>query len=68
MKTVGRLRRTSRVVQAFTLLPGDLIRTGAPEGVGVFGDPTDFLGHGDVVEMEIERIGLLRNECNVREA
>ena len=52
---------------SFTLLPGDLILTGTPGGVGVFRDPPEFLGHGDVVEVEIERIGLLRNECNVRE-
>jgi 5-carboxymethyl-2-hydroxymuconate isomerase len=52
---------------SFTLLPGDLILTGTPGGVGVFRDPPEFLGHGDVVEVEIERIGLLRNVCNVQE-
>jgi 2-keto-4-pentenoate hydratase/2-oxohepta-3-ene-1,7-dioic acid hydratase in catechol pathway len=52
--------------QSFTLLPGDLILTGTPGGVGVFRDPPEFLSHGDVVEVEIERIGLLRNECLVR--
>ncbi len=49
----------SRVV---TLEPGDLILTGTPEGVGVFRDPKITLKGGDVVEIEIEGIGVLRNE------
>ena len=49
----------SRVV---TLEPGDLILTGTPEGVGVFRDPKVSLESGDVVEIEIEGIGVLRNE------
>lgn len=51
---------------AFTLLPGDLILTGTPSGVGVFRDPPEFLRDGDVVEIEIERIGTIRNVCSVR--
>jgi 2-keto-4-pentenoate hydratase/2-oxohepta-3-ene-1,7-dioic acid hydratase in catechol pathway len=38
----------------FTLHPGDIISTGTPKGVG-------RIGHGDVVEIEIDRIGVLRN-------
>lgn len=49
--------------QAFTLLPGDVILTGTPAGVGVFRDPPEFLSDGDVVEVEIEGIGTLRNAC-----
>jgi len=49
----------SRVI---TLEPGDLILTGTPEGVGVFRDPKISLKGGDVVEIEIEGIGVLRNE------
>jgi 2-keto-4-pentenoate hydratase/2-oxohepta-3-ene-1,7-dioic acid hydratase in catechol pathway len=49
----------SRVV---TLEPGDLILTGTPDGVGVFRDPKVTLAPGDVVEIEIEGIGVLRNE------
>jgi 2-keto-4-pentenoate hydratase/2-oxohepta-3-ene-1,7-dioic acid hydratase in catechol pathway len=49
---------TSSVV---TLLPGDLILTGTPDGVGVFRDPKISLRAGDVVEVEVERIGLLSN-------
>jgi 2-keto-4-pentenoate hydratase/2-oxohepta-3-ene-1,7-dioic acid hydratase in catechol pathway len=43
-----------------TLLPGDVIATGTPAGVGASMDPPRFLQDGDVVEVEIERIGVLR--------
>ena len=46
---------------AFTLEPGDLILTGTPAGVGVFRDPPVAMKHGDVVEVEVERIGVLAN-------
>jgi 2-keto-4-pentenoate hydratase/2-oxohepta-3-ene-1,7-dioic acid hydratase in catechol pathway len=49
--------------QAFTLEPGDVIATGTPSGVGVFRDPPRFLEDGDVVVVEIERIGRLENRC-----
>jgi 2-keto-4-pentenoate hydratase/2-oxohepta-3-ene-1,7-dioic acid hydratase in catechol pathway len=48
---------------AFTLEPGDVIATGTPAGVGVFRDPPRFLGAGDTVAVEIERIGRLENRC-----
>ena len=44
-----------------TLLPGTIIATGTPSGVGMGFDPPKFLQPGDVVECEIEGIGLLRN-------
>jgi 2-keto-4-pentenoate hydratase/2-oxohepta-3-ene-1,7-dioic acid hydratase in catechol pathway len=44
-----------------TLAPGDVIFTGTPPGVGVARKPPVFLKPGDVVEVEIERIGVLRN-------
>ena len=44
-----------------TLLPGDVILTGTPHGVGVFRDPPVFLKSGDVVEVEIEGLGRLSN-------
>lgn len=47
--------------QAFTLEPGDVIATGTPSGVGVFRTPPVFLHPGDVVEAEIDGIGVLRN-------
>jgi 2-keto-4-pentenoate hydratase/2-oxohepta-3-ene-1,7-dioic acid hydratase in catechol pathway len=44
-----------------TLEPGDVILTGTPDGVGFARTPPEFLKHGDVVEAEIEGIGVLRN-------
>ncbi len=44
-----------------TLLPGDIIATGTPAGVGMSFDPPKFLQSGDVMELEIENIGILRN-------
>lgn len=47
--------------QGFTLLPGDVIMTGTPEGVGYAMVPPRVLKDGDVVEIEIEGIGRLSN-------
>lgn len=47
--------------KAMTLLPGDIIATGTPDGVGVARTPPEFLKPGDVVETEVEGIGKLRN-------
>lgn len=44
-----------------TLLPGALVATGTPEGVGFARRPPEFLRPGDVVEAEVEGIGVLRN-------
>ena len=44
-----------------TLLPGTIIATGTPSGVGMGFDPPKFLKSGDVVECEIEGIGVLRS-------
>jgi 2-keto-4-pentenoate hydratase/2-oxohepta-3-ene-1,7-dioic acid hydratase in catechol pathway len=44
-----------------TLLPGSVIATGTPDGVGFARNPPEFLKPGDVVETEIEGIGVLRN-------
>ena len=51
----------SYISQLMTLEPGDIIATGTPEGVGFKRNPPIFLHHGDVVEVEIEGIGTLRN-------
>jgi 2-keto-4-pentenoate hydratase/2-oxohepta-3-ene-1,7-dioic acid hydratase in catechol pathway len=45
----------------FTLMPGDVIATGTPAGVGWSRKPQRFMKAGDVVEVEIEGIGTLRN-------
>jgi 2-keto-4-pentenoate hydratase/2-oxohepta-3-ene-1,7-dioic acid hydratase in catechol pathway len=49
------------VSQFLTLLPGDVIATGTPDGIGSRMDPPSFLAPGDVVEVEIERLGALHN-------
>ena len=46
---------------SITLEPGDIIATGTPEGVGVFRNPPIFLKDGDIVEVEIQGLGTLRN-------
>jgi len=45
----------------FTLEPGDLILTGTPPGLGHTRTPPVSMRHGDVVEIEIDGIGVLRN-------
>lgn len=47
--------------QVMTLEPGDIVTTGTPAGVGVFRKPPVFMRAGDVVEIEAEGIGVLRN-------
>lgn len=46
---------------SITLEPGDIIATGTPEGVGAFREPPVYLKAGDVVEVEIENLGVLKN-------
>ena len=47
--------------RGMTLLPGDIIATGTPEGVGFARTPPEYLQDGDVIECEIEGVGLIRN-------
>ncbi len=44
-----------------TLMPGDIIATGTPEGVGIGFTPPRFLSKGDVISIDIEGIGTLSN-------
>ncbi|HET6261841.1 MAG TPA: fumarylacetoacetate hydrolase family protein, partial [Chloroflexia bacterium] len=44
-----------------TLEPGDIIATGTPAGVGFARTPPEYLQPGDVVECEVEKIGIIRN-------
>ena len=64
--------RTSRLIFGFrylinyistfaTLVPGDIIVTGTPTGAGARFDPPRYLKPGDVIEVEAEGIGMLRN-------
>jgi 2-keto-4-pentenoate hydratase/2-oxohepta-3-ene-1,7-dioic acid hydratase in catechol pathway len=55
----------SYLSQVITLEPGDVISTGTPEGVGHAMTPPRYLGDGDVMEVEVEGIGVLRNTCSV---
>lgn len=50
------------ISEDITLLPGDILSTGTPSGVGIFRDPPVLLKPGDVVECRIEGIGSIKNE------
>lgn len=56
----------SKLSQSMTLLPGTVILTGTPEGVGFTRKPPLYLRAGDVISVEIENIGTLTNKV-VRE-
>jgi 2-keto-4-pentenoate hydratase/2-oxohepta-3-ene-1,7-dioic acid hydratase in catechol pathway len=47
--------------KGLTLEPGDVIATGTPEGVGMGRTPQEWLQEGDVIETEVEGIGVMRN-------
>jgi 2-keto-4-pentenoate hydratase/2-oxohepta-3-ene-1,7-dioic acid hydratase in catechol pathway len=49
------------LTETCTLEPGDLILTGTPAGVGMAMDPRVFLQSGDVVRIEIERLGAIEH-------
>lgn len=49
------------VSEGITLEPGDIFVTGTPSGVGAARKPQLWMKHGDICEIEIERIGVLRN-------
>ena len=51
--------------RGMTLEAGDVIATGTPDGVGMARTPPEFFRHGDVIEVEIERIGTLRNTISL---
>ena len=55
----------SYISQRITLEVGDVITTGTPHGVGLFYNPPIFMKDGDVIEIEIEKIGILKNHCIV---
>ena len=55
------------ITDTVSLRPGDVIATGTPGGVGVGMKPPRFLTPGDVVEVEVENIGILRNAIVTRD-
>lgn len=80
LRVNGELRQSARVSEmifdiptiietlsaGLTLEPGDVIATGTPQGVGFAMTPPRFLRQGDVVECEIDGIGILRNPVEER--
>jgi len=54
-------RLIAELSKGMTLEPGDVIATGTPDGVGFARTPPEFFRDGDIVEVEIEKIGTLRN-------
>lgn len=60
-------RIISYITDTVTLLPGDVIATGTPGGVGAAMKPPRYLKPGDVVEVEVEGIGVVRNPIVRRE-
>ena len=54
--------------QGMTLEPGDLLLTGTPSGVGHARKPPAWMRAGDVIEIEIEGIGTLRNSIEDEKA
>jgi 2-keto-4-pentenoate hydratase/2-oxohepta-3-ene-1,7-dioic acid hydratase in catechol pathway len=59
-------RCIAELSQGTTLEPGDIIATGTPEGVGFARTPPEFLNDGDVMEVEISKIGILRNPVSIK--
>jgi 2-keto-4-pentenoate hydratase/2-oxohepta-3-ene-1,7-dioic acid hydratase in catechol pathway len=56
------IRKIIKYVTTFTPLePGDVIATGTPGGVGTKRNPPVYMKDGDIIEIEIEKVGLLRN-------
>jgi 2-keto-4-pentenoate hydratase/2-oxohepta-3-ene-1,7-dioic acid hydratase in catechol pathway len=64
-RTSSMVHKVPQIIESLsaglTLEPGDVIATGTPSGVGFAMEPPQFLKGGDVVEAEIEGIGILRN-------
>jgi len=54
------------VSRDITLIPGDIVSTGTPSGVGIFRDPPITLADGDIVECRIEGIGTIRNRVTAQ--
>ena len=54
-------RIIAELSKGMTLLPGDIILTGTPSGIGAKRNPPLFLGSGDVVEVSISGIGSIKN-------
>ncbi|MGN7862384.1 fumarylacetoacetate hydrolase family protein [Microbacterium sp. 22303] len=62
--TIARI--VSYLSSFLTLEPGDVIATGTPQGIGAKRTPPVWLRPGDVVEIDVERVGLLRNRVGAQ--
>jgi len=58
-------RLIAELSRGMTLEPGDIIATGTPEGVGFARTPPEFLKDGDVMEVDIAKIGVLQNRISI---
>jgi 2-keto-4-pentenoate hydratase/2-oxohepta-3-ene-1,7-dioic acid hydratase in catechol pathway len=58
-------RLIAELSKGMTLEPGDVLATGTPEGVGFARNPPEFMRDGDVMEVEIAKIGVLRNRVQI---
>ncbi|MBV9332976.1 MAG: fumarylacetoacetate hydrolase family protein [Candidatus Eremiobacteraeota bacterium] len=58
-------RLIAELSKGMTLLPGDVIATGTPEGVGFARNPPEFLTDGDSLDVWIEKIGHLTNTISI---
>ena len=56
----------STLSKAMTLLPGDIIATGTPVGVGIGHSPPKFLQHGDLVRVTVTGLGELNNRVRAK--
>ena len=56
----------AHISRTLTLEPGDILCTGTPSGVGYARDPQWLLGPGDIVEVEVERLGILQTPIAAR--
>jgi 2-keto-4-pentenoate hydratase/2-oxohepta-3-ene-1,7-dioic acid hydratase in catechol pathway len=55
-------QQIAHLTTAFTLEAGDVLATGTPSGVGAAMNPPSFLEEGDVVRIEIEKLGAIENK------
>ena len=58
-------RLIAELSKGMTLLPGDVLATGTPQGVGFARTPPEFLANGDVLDVWIEKIGHLENTVTI---
>jgi 2-keto-4-pentenoate hydratase/2-oxohepta-3-ene-1,7-dioic acid hydratase in catechol pathway len=59
-------RLVAELSKGMTLLPGDVLATGTPEGVGFARNPPEFLANGDLLDVGIEKVGHLTNTVTLR--